>query len=154
MAKATKPVALMTKKISKEERERRQRAEDELKGKDDKISKPPTWLTKGAKKIYRDLVKELEYSKVLCNLDIYTLAIYCASIDDYRRYEIMKQTITDLDDLEKIERLLSKAEARIKTRERSLGLDPSARAKIAQMNIQQKEEKEDPLLKLLAMREK
>lgn len=148
-----KPVALMTKKMSKEERAKREQAENELKGNSDKLMKIPDWLTKEGRKNYRGIVAELEVTGVLCNLDINALARYSQAIADYRKYDLMKQTVSDVEDLIKIELLQAKAEAKIHKGDISFGLNPSARAKIAQMNQQQKEEKEDPLLKLLAMRE-
>lgn len=147
-----KPIALMTKKMSKEERQRRLDAENKLQGNKDKVKIIPKWLTKGGRKNYKMIVDELEVTGVLCNLDINALARYCQALADYEKYDLMKQTINDVDDLLKIELLQAKAEQKIHKGDIAFGLNPSARAKIAQMNQQKQAESEDPLLKLLAQR--
>ena len=56
--------------MGKEEKERRQEAEDKLKGNDDKVYKPPRGMNPRVTKIYIAIVEELKHAKVLNNLDI------------------------------------------------------------------------------------
>ena len=67
--------------ISKEERQRRLQIETTLKGSADKISKPPRYLTSTQKKIYKNIIQELEASNILSNLDVYILVSLCRAID-------------------------------------------------------------------------
>ena len=52
MAKASKPVSLSSKHLTKEEIEARQEAEDKLKGNDDKVYKPLRGMNPLVAKIY------------------------------------------------------------------------------------------------------
>lgn len=69
--------------FTKEEIENRKTKEIKLqKLNSDKI-KPPKWLSPRAKKIFKQVVKELEVIKILANIDTYNLAILSDSIDKY-----------------------------------------------------------------------
>ena len=70
MARAPKPVALQTAKMSKEEREIRQEAEDRLKGDDSKVYEVPPGLNKKVAEIYMAIVNELKHANILNNLDV------------------------------------------------------------------------------------
>lgn len=65
-----KPVALLSKNLTKEEREHRLDAEKKMKGNDDKVYKAPKGLPKEVAKIYKTLVNELKEAGILNNLDI------------------------------------------------------------------------------------
>ena len=54
--------------MGKEEKERRQEAEDKLKGNDDKVYTPPQGMNPMIAKIYMNIVEELKSAKVLNNL--------------------------------------------------------------------------------------
>ena len=62
-----KPLALMTKNLTKEEIQIRTEQEEKLKGKDDKVYKAPKGIPKEVAKIYKTIVNE---SNFLNNLDI------------------------------------------------------------------------------------
>ena len=66
--------------MGKEEKERRQEAEDKLKGNDDKVYKPPQGMNPRVAKIYIAIVEELKHAKVLNNLDIDLISITADSI--------------------------------------------------------------------------
>lgn len=80
MGRPAKSIAVSDGKISLEEKRERQQIENSLKGSADKI-KPSTYLSKNQKKIFKNIVKELQNSKILGNLDIYILNQAAISID-------------------------------------------------------------------------
>ncbi len=65
-----KPLALMTKNLTKEEIQIRTEQEEKLKGRDDKVYKAPKGLPKEVAKIYKTIVNELKEANILNNLDI------------------------------------------------------------------------------------
>ena len=62
--------------------ERKAKEEKLLKLATDKI-KPPTWLSPRAKRIFKDVVKELQVIGLLANIDTYNLSILSDSMDKY-----------------------------------------------------------------------
>lgn len=69
--------------LTKAEIETRKRKEEELdKLASDKI-KPPAWLSSRAKKIFKDIVKELEPISLLVNIDNYNLAVLADAMDNF-----------------------------------------------------------------------
>lgn len=69
--------------LTKEEIEKRQEQEEKLKKLSSDKIRPPTWLNKGAKKIFKDIVKELEALEILANIDTYNLSILANAFDKY-----------------------------------------------------------------------
>lgn len=78
MAKPRVPMELQTKKVSKEERERRIKAESELVGDRDLLATPPDHLNEIEKIIYMELVEPIIHIKALANADREIIAI-CAN---------------------------------------------------------------------------
>ena len=78
MAKPRVPMELQTKKVSKEERERRIKAEEDLVGDRSLLSTPPEHLNEQEKEIYLELVEPLIHIKALANADREIIAI-CAN---------------------------------------------------------------------------
>lgn len=78
MAKPRVPMELQTKKVSKEERERRIKIESELVGDRNLLSTPPDYLNELEKEIYLELVEPLLHIKALANADREIIAI-CAN---------------------------------------------------------------------------
>ena len=69
--------------LTKEEIRQRKKQEEQLNNlKTDKI-KPPTWLGKEAKKVFKKIVVELEVIGLLCNVDIYGLAVLSDAIEKF-----------------------------------------------------------------------
>lgn len=64
----------LTKKQKLEREEKEQKVSNRLRR--DRI-RPPTWLNDKAKKMFRDMVKQLEDTELLTNLDVNGLAQYC-----------------------------------------------------------------------------
>ncbi len=78
MAKPRVPIELQSKKVSKEERERRIQAENQLVGDRSLLSTPPEHLNEQEKEIYLELVEPLLHIKALANADREIIAI-CAN---------------------------------------------------------------------------
>ena len=78
--------------LTKAEIESRKRKEEELnKLATDKI-KPPSWLSSRAKKIFKDIVKELEAISLLVNIDTYNLAVLSDAMDKFINATLELQT--------------------------------------------------------------
>lgn len=146
MGRPAKAVSTMSKHLSKAEMEKRKEKEDCFKGKSDKI-RPPTYLSNGQKKIFRYIVKELEASEILGNLDIYILSTCSIAIDRLKEIETM---INGDSELLLSKELMSAKDKYTKDLYRccsELSLSPQSRAKLANINISAKNE--NPLIKLL-----
>lgn len=133
---------------TKAEIQARIEVEEKLKGGADKIS-PPKHLNSRQKKIFNYIVQELEASQILGNLDIYILAQAATAID--RLQEIEKQINKDITKLFD-KNVLSAKDKYTKDFFRccnELSLSPQSRAKLGNINLQAKQQEEDPLLKVL-----
>ncbi|AOY76908.1 phage terminase small subunit P27 family [Clostridium formicaceticum] len=145
MARPAKSVDTMSKNLTKEEYEARKQMEEKLKGGTDKI-KPPTYLNKEAKKIFKYIVSELEVSGILTNLDTYVLASCSVAIDRIQESEkILNDDLFNKDAL-RVKESYMKEFFRLCN---ELSLSPQSRAKLANINIQKQDEKEDKLLQVL-----
>lgn len=156
MARASKPVDLQTSHLTKEEYESRKEQEKKLKGNDNLVYKPPKNLSKDGKKLYKFLVNELKESGILNNLDITILETCVDAI-------LKMQECNEL--LEEHGLIITKADGSLVRNPAStiykdynaifnkccmeLGMSPSARSKLASINVQAKENKEDPIIKAL-----
>ena len=143
LAKAPKPIALQTRKVSKEERERRQEAEDKLKGNDDKVYTPPQGMNPMIAKIYMNIVEELKSAKVLNNLDVDLISITADSI--YRLGVARKNLDEQGEVIADFNGKLFKSpwvqitkdyQAIFYAGVRELGLSPSSRAKLAMYHVE------------------
>lgn len=139
--------------LTKSEIEKRQQQEEELKKLNcDKI-KPPTWLGKVAKKVFKDIVKELESINILVNVDVYGLAILSDAMEKY-----IKCTITLHSEEMKIPQetkfdTIFVENPTIKTQMKyadifnkyaaNFGLSPASRLKIIQQNTPELDEDEE-----------
>ena len=149
MARPSKPAQLLTScSQTKEEIRIRKEQENRLKGGENRIN-PPTYLSKEQKKIFRNIVSELKASGILGNLDVYILAQCCIAID---RLQTIEAEINADSSLLRDTKLISSKEKYAKDFYRccnELSLSPQSRAKMANINLQQKQEQDDPLLKVL-----
>lgn len=146
MARPCKSIDVMSKNLTNEEKEARKQAEEKLKGGNDKI-KPPAYLGKEAKKIFKYIVIELQDSGILTNLDVYILASCANAIARIQAAEkLLNDDLLNKDAL-KVKDSYMKEFFRCCN---ELSLSPQSRAKLANINVQAKEQKEDPLLKVLA----
>lgn len=143
MARAPKPVALQTAKMSKEEREIRQEAEDRLKGDDSKVYEVPPGLNKKVAEIYMAIVNELKHANILNNLDVDLVSTTADAIyrlrNARRNLDRMGEVIMDHNG-----RLVKSPWVQV-TKDyqsifhagvRELGLSPSSRAKLAMYQVE------------------
>lgn len=146
MSRPTKSAKTITSNISAKDLEKRNILEDKLKGNDNEI-KPPKYLSKTQKNIFKYIVKELKSSEILGNLDVYILTMCSIAID---RLEKIETNINENELLLYDSKLMASKEKYSKDLYRccnELSLSPQARAKLANVNLQAKED--DPLLKVL-----
>lgn len=148
MARPSKSVKVISKNLTKEEKAIRELTEEKLKGGADKIT-PPKYLNNNQKKIFKRIVDLLKESGILGNVDVY----------------ILTQTAIAIDRLQEIERLINEDTSRMFDKEvmsakdkytkdffrccNELSLSPQSRAKLGNINLQAKQQQEDPLLKVL-----
>lgn len=149
MARPSKSVKVMSKNLTKEEKELRLETEERLKGGADNIS-PPTHLNASQKKIFNYIIEQLKESGILGNLDAYILSQAAISID--RLQKIEKMINKDINKIYDKDLLKAKSEY---TKDffrccNELSLSPQSRAKLGNINLQAKERDEDVLLKVLA----
>lgn len=148
MARPCKSIETTKGHFTKEEIQARKEQEEKLKGSADKI-KPPSYLSKEQKKIFKYIVKELEVAGVLGNLDIYILSTCCIAIDRLQAIEtLINEDIKNLYD----KNLMASKEKYTKDLFRccnELSLSPQSRAKLGNLNIQAKQDAEDAVKKAL-----
>lgn len=140
----------MSKNLTKEEYRKRKAAEERLKGGTDKI-KPPTYLSKEAKKIFNYIYRELEASGIITNLDVYILASCSNAIARIQEAE-RELNLGLYNDDGKVKDALKVKDSYMKEFFRctnELSLSPQSRAKLANINVNAQQEKEDPLLQVL-----
>lgn len=149
MGRLPKPINSSTGKISKQERQEREEAEKKINGnvKKDKIKKAPASLTKEGKKIYKEILGNLEESGIdLNNLDMNLLEATAQAIDTMHKCQI----ILNEDILNKqANNLYFKAFNVFKQGMSELGLSPSARARLSMIKAQNDDKENDPLLRIL-----
>ena len=69
--------------LTNDEIEKRQKQEEKLKALPKDKIRPPTWLSKDGKSIFRKITKELEAVDILATIDIYNLAVLSNAIEKY-----------------------------------------------------------------------
>ncbi|RMC95198.1 phage terminase small subunit P27 family [Clostridium autoethanogenum] len=156
MALSAKPVDLQRSHLTKQEITERKEEEQKLKGNNNKVYKAPSYLSKEEKKLYKFIVKELEASNILNNLDITILE---TTVDAIVK---MKECKKILDEhglvIPKEDGTLSRNPASLIYKDyvnifnkccAEIGLSPSSRAKLSVINVNAKSAKEDPVLQAL-----
>lgn len=149
MARPSKSVVTMTKNLTKEEKEARLKTESKLKGEDDNIL-PPSYLNEKQRELFYYIVGQLRSSGILGNLDIYILTTCVIAIERMQEIERMIN--------ENIENMFDKDVMAAKDKYtkdffrccNELSLSPQSRAKIGNINLQVKQQGENPLLQVLA----
>lgn len=150
MARPTKSALVLSDcSQTKEEIETRIKNEEELRGNGDLII-PPSFLHPRQKKIFNYIVEQLKASGILGNLDIFILQTCAIAID--RLQEIEKSINKDSDKM--FDKTVMSAKDKY-TRDlfrccNELSLSPQARAKIGNINLDEKKKKADPLLRVLS----
>lgn len=144
----------LKKHLTNEEKETRLKQEEIL-GElpKDKI-RPPTWLSKRGKKIFKEIVTELDPIKILANLDVHNLAVLSDTFDKFVEATIALNT-SPLTVLETNKngstREVPSPYIRIQTRYSDLikkhavefGLTPASRQRLIEINTELKSEDEE-----------
>lgn len=84
----------LKKHITKEEKELRSKQEEILSQLPNDKIKPPTWLSKRSKKIFKEIVNELNVTQILANLDVHDLSVLSDAFDKYIEATIALNTGT------------------------------------------------------------
>jgi P27 family predicted phage terminase small subunit len=139
--------------LTKDEIEKRQEQEKTLEKLQSNKIRPPTWMSKIGKKIFKDIVKELQAINILVNVDVYGLAICADAMDKYIRCTIALHTedlrIQQIGKLgvSDVENPLVKTQIRyadiFKKYSSDFGLSPASRLKIVQTNTPDLDEDEE-----------
>ena len=157
MAKASKPVALMQKNLTKEERELREEAEAKVEGKSDLVFEAPTDLVKEEKEVYLFLVNELKELNIINNLDIELLKMTSNAVVELRKARVNVRKYGQL--IQKPDGSLQKNPAITILRDyesifnrccRELCLSPQSRMALSKMMADIQANSEDELLKILS----
>lgn len=140
MARPSKSITASTGKISKEEKEIRLETENKLKGSSDKLI-PASYLNTRQKEIFNYIIDNLKQSKVLGNLDIFTLNQAAIVIE---RLEYLEKQANE--DIEVLLKSTFKAAKDMYSKEffrycNELCLSPQARAKLSIAAIKEPEKK-------------
>jgi P27 family predicted phage terminase small subunit len=153
LVKPSKSARLSDKKISKSEIRNLLEAEEKLKGGSDRV-KPSSYLNAKQKSIFKQIVRELETSGIIGNLDVYILDLTAIAIDRLRSIEqAVNQDFSKLLD-KTLMATKSKYTNDLFSGMKELSLSPSARVKIVNLNQEAEENAQDPLLKLLNFNKK
>ncbi len=156
IAKASKPVALMSQKLSKQQKEERKAAEESIKGKTDLVFKAPTDLVKEEKEVYLFLVEELKELDIINNLDIELLKMTSNAVVELKKARINVRKYGQL--ITKPDGTLQKNPAITILKDyenifnrccRELCLSPQSRMALSKMIADIKTNQDDELLKIL-----
>ena len=146
MARPCKSVKLQSGDMTKAEYKARLENEEKLRGNTDKII-APDYLNEHQTQLFDYLAKELK--SILGNVDIYILSTCCIAID---RLQTIESVINENSELLFDKVLLSTKDKYTKDLFRTcseLSLSPSSRSKLANLNLKEQQEEDDPLLALL-----
>lgn len=148
MARPCKSVATISKNLTKEEKAIRLMHEENLKGSSELL--PPGYLNDRQKSLFEFIIAELENAGILCGLDTYMLETCVIAIDRLQEIETKINNNFDLIMDSKIMGAKDKYTKDLYRCCNELSLSPQARAKLANINLQAKQNSEDPLIKLLS----
>jgi P27 family predicted phage terminase small subunit len=161
MPRPRKPASLKKgKSETKTELQAREEIEKRLMGNNDKIKEVPDYLDPLAQVYYKFLVEELEISDILSNLDIPLLEQTADCLSKIRQCdEILNEEGLVIYQTDRYGNLQIKEHPAVNTKQKylnqfrilanQLGLSPASRAQLAGLKLEQQEQKEDPLLKIL-----
>ena len=149
MARPCKSASLLAEcSQTKEEIEERIENEKKLRGNSDKIN-PPHYLNCNQKELFNYIKSELEESKLLSNLDVYILTKGVIAID---RLQMIESKINKNPALILNSQFMSNKKNYDNDFFRccnELSLSPQSRAKLGNINLQKKQDEEDPVKKAL-----
>lgn len=146
MARPAISAKVTAKHLTNDEKNMKISTEDKLRGGANELA-PPPYLSDVQKEIFSYIVKNLESSGILGNIDIFVLADCSICID---RMQSIEKQINNDPELMSNSSLIATKDRYSKNFQRycnELCLSPQSRAKIANINLQGRDE--NPLLELL-----
>ena len=151
MARPTKSITTRTGHMSKNEIDARLEYEAKLRGESDRI-RPPSFLSKEQKRLFKGIVDYLMPSGILGNIDVHVLTHTAITIDRINECERQLNENGLLDEEGKPSAYLKMKSNYMKEFFRlcnELSLSPQSRAKLANINVGVEKEKQDPLLRII-----
>lgn len=145
---------------NKKQLKEREEQEKRLMGSTDMINNVPDYLDPLAKAYYKFIVIEMEISGLLTNLDIPLLEQIADALSKIRQCDdILNAEGFLIEQIDRYGRTQIKEHPTVKTKMQymnafkalsgQLGMSPASRAQLAGIQVQAKEEEQDPLLQLL-----
>lgn len=154
--KASKPVALMSKNLTKEEKEARLEAEEKVKTASDKVYECPMDIVKSEQEVYMFIVEEMRELDLLTNLDIERIKICANAVVNIRQARVLIRKyglVYEKPDgsLQKnpAVNVLKDYEAIYSKCEKELCLSPQSRMMLSKIMAEASAKEEDEILKLL-----
>ena len=150
MARPAKAAKTLSGHLTKEEMKIRETAEAELRGESDKIA-PPDWLNDGQKQVFEFVVREMEASEILGNLDVFVLTQFAVVTE--RLFDLEQMVNENVRTSVQNKDIIFARNSYVRDFWRGaneLSLSPQARAKIGTLNLAKKDDEKDPLKNLLA----
>lgn len=156
MPKASKPVSMMNKHLSKDEVEVLKEAEAKVKTASDKVYEIPTDIIKSEQEIYKFIVEEMRDLDLLTNLDIERIKICANAVVNIRqarvlirKYGLVYEKPDGSIQKNPAVNVLKDYEAIYSKCEKELCLSPQSRMALSKMIADIQTNSEDELLKIL-----
>lgn len=151
-----------TKHHTKDELKKMMEQEEKIKGNSEKVTDIPDHLDDLAKEYYKYITEELEVSGLLSNLDIPLVEQTADCLSRMREADIIiqqrgvvvEQKDRNSNDIVKKNPAVDVKLAyldRFNRLSNQLGMSPSSRAALAELNVEQKEKEDDLVLKALGL---
>lgn len=157
MPKASKPVSMMNKHLSKDEVEALKDAEAKVKTASDKVYEIPTDIIKSEQEVYKFIVEEMRELDLLTNLDIERIKICANAVVNIRQARVLIRKyglVYEKPDgsLQKnpAVNVLKDYEAIYSKCEKELCLSPQSRMALSKMIAESQANSEDELLRILS----
>lgn len=149
MARPAKAIGTATGARTKEDIAFREAMETKLKGDFAGIPKPPKYLSKNQKKIFRFITEGLASADIVSKMDEFVVTNTAIAVDRLQEIESMiNEDISLLLDT-KLTQTRAKYESCMWKGCQELCLSPQARAKIGSLAASQRKESADPLIQIL-----
>jgi P27 family predicted phage terminase small subunit len=147
MTKLRQNVETLKKHLTNEEKEIRLKQEEFLRQLPSDKIKPPGWLKPKAKKIFKEIVNDLEPLGILANLDVMNLAVLADAFEKYIEATIALNTSTlttfetnkngSTKEVKNVYQLIQRDYAEvIKKFSADFGLNPASRQKLIDINLE------------------
>ena len=153
MARPTKSITTRTGHMSKNEIDARIEYEAKLRGESDRI-RPPSFLSKEQKRIFKGIVDYLIPSGILGNIDIHVVTHAAITIDRINECEKQLNENGLLDEEEKPSAYVKMKSNYMKEFFRlcnELSLSPQSRVKLTNINVGVEKEQQDPLRRIIQL---